>query len=103
MKANKEKWAAEEERRPNLPPAERLREDGQTLLRELEDNDRMVFLLQELPGDTSAGRDAGQETAFTSRRKTRMAATSHTIIVFVSTRARLMTENITITSYASTG
>jgi hypothetical protein len=48
MKANKEKWAAadekwaaEEERRRNLPPAERLREDGQTLLRELEDNDRM--------------------------------------------------------------
>jgi hypothetical protein len=56
MEANKEKWAAveekwaaEEERRHNLPPAERLKEDGQELLRELEDNDRMVFLLQETP------------------------------------------------------
>ena len=51
MKANKEKWAtadakwaAEEERHRNSPPAERLKEDGQELLRELEDNDRMVFL-----------------------------------------------------------
>ena len=49
MEANKEKWAAEEERRHNLPPAERLKEDGQGLLRELENNDRMVFLLQETP------------------------------------------------------
>jgi len=47
--AVKEKWAAEEERRHNLPPAERLKEDGQQLLRQLEDNDRMVFLLQETP------------------------------------------------------
>jgi hypothetical protein len=59
MEANKEKWAAveekwaaEEERRHNLPPAERLREDGQELLRELEDNDRIVFLLQEPPPET---------------------------------------------------
>jgi hypothetical protein len=51
MKANKEKWAAadakwvaEEERRRNPPPVERLKEDGQELLREFEDNDCMVFL-----------------------------------------------------------
>jgi hypothetical protein len=103
VKANKEKWAAEEERHRNLPPAERLKEDGQGLLRQLEDSDRMVFLLQETPRDTSVGRDAGPKTAFTSRWKTRMVATSRRIIVFVSTRARLMTENITITLYASTG
>jgi hypothetical protein len=45
MKANKEKWVAadakwvaEEERRRNSPLAERLKEDGQELLREFEDN-----------------------------------------------------------------
>jgi hypothetical protein len=40
---------AEWERRCNLPPVERLKEDGQELLRQLERNDRMVFLLQETP------------------------------------------------------
>src|SRR5271156_2527657 len=50
MKANKEKWAAadakwaaEEERRCNSPPAERFQGNGQELLREF-DIDRMVFL-----------------------------------------------------------
>jgi len=40
---------AEGKPRRNLPPAERLEEAGQNFLRQLERNDRMVFLLQETP------------------------------------------------------
>ena len=49
LRAAWEKSEAQEERRRNLPRTQRLKEDGQGLLRQLEGNDRMVFLLQETP------------------------------------------------------
>jgi hypothetical protein len=49
LRAAWEKSEAEEERRRNLPRSQRLKEDGQGLLRQLEGNNRMVLLLQETP------------------------------------------------------
>ena len=46
---SRQKWAAEDERRRNLSAEDRLREDGESLLNQVKDKPRAVFVLQESP------------------------------------------------------